>query len=76
MAKAEDAKAAEQRLRIAKDRALRKKLGPALKLSDDGLQRAAEVSEIDLASAEVYWDALAPPEARGLLSAKPERESA
>jgi hypothetical protein len=61
---------AERRLKAAKDKALRRKLGPALSLSDIALEQAAEVREADLASAEAWWDNFCPTEARGLLSAE------
>jgi hypothetical protein len=63
-------RAAEARLKTAQDRRRRRAMGPSLKLSDSALEQAAEVREADLASATAWWDANAPPEARGLLSAE------
>jgi hypothetical protein len=66
----EKAKAAERRLKAAQDRARRAKLGPPLQLTDAALDQAATVTEADIASAEAWWNAGVPPEARGLLDAQ------
>jgi hypothetical protein len=71
----ERAKQAEQRLKAVQDKARRKKMGPPLNLSDTALNQAAEVREVDKASAEDWWDRNAPPEARGLLRARVEDDA-
>ena len=62
--------AAEARLRGAHDRLVRKRMGRPLHLSDAALDSAVLVTEADEATAEAYWDARAPKEARGLLRAR------
>lgn len=64
-----DPKAAEKRLKAARDRALRKKLGQPLPLSDTALDQAAEVRVVDVESAVAFWNRVAPAEAKGLLEA-------
>jgi hypothetical protein len=62
---------AEARLRAARDRALRARMGPALDWSDEALDGLSAVSEADEVAAARYWDRLCPKEARGLLDAEP-----
>jgi hypothetical protein len=45
-------KAAEAKLKAAQDRARRKKLGPPLALTDQALDQASAVSDLDVTSAE------------------------
>lgn len=71
MGKMANLKASEQRLRVAQDRARRKKLGKPLGLTDAELDQAATVTAADVKSARAYVERYGSPRLKALLDAEP-----
>lgn len=61
---------AQRRLDAAREKARRAKLGKPLPGDEADLDGASVIADSDAARAEAAWDRLAPPAARGLLSAE------